>query len=171
MHPSAQDNFKKFIEKYINTSAQTEFIFLEVGSLDVNGSLREVVDKYCTKKVKYIGLDIEAGKGVDEVMLPYHIPYKDYADVVISCNQMEHDAQFWRTLEQMKKAVKPSFLIYICAPSTGHYHAFPVDVYRFYADAFKELAKVYNLNCLENYIDEPSYWKDNIAILQRKANG
>jgi len=169
MHPSAQENFKKFINKYINTLSQDKLIFIEVGSMDINGSLKEVIESDCKKQITYIGLDIEKGKGVDIVIEPYNIPYENYADVVISCNQLEHDPQFWRTIEQMKKVVKPDGLLYFCAPSTGHYHKYPVDVYRFYADAFPELAKVFNLDCVENYIDETDYWKDNIAILRKKA--
>lgn len=168
MHDTARENFKRFLKKYINTSDKEEFIFIEIGSMDINGSLKENIEQDCRKKVKYIGLDVESGKGVDQVIVPYNIPYKNYADVVISCNQMEHDPQFWKTLEQMKKATKKGGLIYICAPSTGHYHNYPVDVYRFYEDAFRELSKIYDLECMENYIDPSGYWKDNIAILRKK---
>lgn len=168
MHPSAAENFRKFIEKYINNSKQKEFIFLEIGSYNVNGSLKDILDSHCQKSFNHIGMDIEAGPGVDKVIEPYNFPYENYADVVLSNSQLEHDPQFWRTIEQMKKAAKPNGLIWLCAPSKGSVHRYPVDVYRFYPDAFPELAKAYGMTCLESYIDETAHdWGDNVAVLKK----
>ena len=40
----------------------------------------------------------------------------------------------------MTRIIKPSGYIYINAPTTGHYHCYPGDNWRFYSDAGQALA-------------------------------
>jgi ubiquinone/menaquinone biosynthesis C-methylase UbiE len=67
---------------------------LEVGSLDVNGSIRE---NFLTCG-EYVGIDIRPGKAVDVVCPAEDIQklYKDgYFDMVVSSNTMEH-MEHWK---------------------------------------------------------------------------
>lgn len=63
---------------------------LEVGSLDINGSVRHFFSN-CT----YIGVDIETGPGVDIVGMGQELEFDDeYFDTVISTECFEHNP-FW----------------------------------------------------------------------------
>ena len=61
---------------------------LEVGSLNINGSVRQ----FFQNPDEYIGCDLGEGPGVDIVCRGHELPYPDGAfDVVISCECFEHD--------------------------------------------------------------------------------
>jgi hypothetical protein len=59
MHDTAKHIGRLFFERY----ARPGGMVIELGAFDVNGSLREV----CPKELTYIGLDVQAGPGVDLV--------------------------------------------------------------------------------------------------------
>lgn len=106
---------------------------LELGSYDVNGSLRS----HAPKSTKYIGLDLEAGPGVDFVVEPGK-PWPvedDHFDLVLASSVFEHDPMFWLTFLQMVKKARTGGYIYISAPSNGSVHRYPEDHWRFYPDS------------------------------------
>jgi len=106
---------------------------LDIGSLDVNGSMRDVAPP----GADYVGVDLEAGRGVDVVLQPGEaLPFPpDSFDACVSVACFEHDTAFWDTFLQMVRVVRPGGYIYILVPSNGPYHAYPADNWRFYADA------------------------------------
>jgi hypothetical protein len=60
---------------------------LEVGSLNINGSVRQFFEPD-----QYIGCDLGEGAGVDIVCRGHELPYPNESfDVVISCECFEHD--------------------------------------------------------------------------------
>jgi len=66
---------------------------LEVGSLDINGSVRIVFER-----CDYLGVDLGEGKGVD-LVCPGHLlefPASSF-DTVISCQCFEHDVHWQET--------------------------------------------------------------------------
>ena len=66
---------------------------LEVGSMNINGSVRMFFDG-----CRYIGLDVVPGPGVDAVS-PAHLfqaPEGTF-DTIISCESMEHDQWPWES--------------------------------------------------------------------------
>src|SRR4051812_44128586 len=72
---------------------------LDVGAQDMNGSLRDVAPR----GAEYVGLDYEAGKGVDIVLEPGK-PWPvedDHFDLVLATSVLEHDNAFWMTFEAM----------------------------------------------------------------------
>jgi hypothetical protein len=73
---------------------------LEVGSLNVNGSAREVFQEGAEV---YQGIDLVEGEGVDLVMdiKDYNSNYHDF-DLIICCETLEHDPTFWLSVEKMK---------------------------------------------------------------------
>src|SRR5664279_1442631 len=80
---------------------------LEVGSLDINGSIRGFFEN-----CDYTGLDVAPGPGVDLVCQgqDYDAPSESF-DVVISCEVMEHNPFWEQTLKNMIRLTKPGGLM------------------------------------------------------------
>jgi len=76
---------KKFPKYFLNKKV------LDVGSLDINGS-----NKIFFRNSKYIGLDIGPGKNVDIVGFAHK--HKDFYDVIISTEMLEHDLYYKKSL-------------------------------------------------------------------------
>jgi SAM-dependent methyltransferase len=171
MHPSALRHGKAFFDKY----GPFQYI-AEIGSMEVcGGSLRSVVHDYSS----YIGIDCEAGPGVDYVTDdPYIIPLgSQYFDAVVSSSTFEHVEFFWQTFVEMTRLCKTNGYIYVNAPSNGFAHRFPVDCWRFYPDAGQALANWakrdgYNVEVVETFIgppdeDDPQRWEDWVTIWRK----
>jgi SAM-dependent methyltransferase len=90
---------------------------LEVGSLNINGSVRSFFTN-CT----YIGLDLGEGPGVD-VVCPIHEYSPADFDVVISTEMLEHDVHWQESLAAMVNKIKPGGLfVFTCAGPNRHEH-------------------------------------------------
>lgn len=109
---------------------------LEIGSLDVNGSVRPIF----SDANEYIGIDPIKGRGVDIVASSYQIPKlfkKESFDCVICCETLEHDPFFWITIRNMRWVLKKGGWLIVSAPSLRQkVHQYPKDYYRFLPDAF-----------------------------------
>lgn len=75
---------------------------LEVGSYDVNGSVRPLFTG------EYVGIDHQHGPGVDEVMNGAAMSFPDASfDCVVSTSALEHDPAFWKTLAEVGRVLRP----------------------------------------------------------------
>ena len=105
---------------------------LEVGSYDVNGSLRGGITAH--KPDQYIGVDIEDGPGVDLVCKSEDI-VKEFGqesfDIVLSTCTLEHVVNCKRSISQIKNVCKPGGIIVLIVPSKWPAHNHPVDYWRF----------------------------------------
>jgi 2-polyprenyl-3-methyl-5-hydroxy-6-metoxy-1,4-benzoquinol methylase len=111
---------------------------LEVGSLNVNGTIREVFQH---RAADYIGVDIMAGDCVDFVVdgerLTDNFPTEHF-DTVLCFECLEHTVRPWIVVEQMRKVLKPGGHLWVSTPTYGFpLHRFPVDCYRFGEDAYR----------------------------------
>lgn len=168
MHLSAHNNAKRFYETYVEASKYPKIV--EVGSQNVNGSLRPIFENAGT----YTGLDFAPGNGVDIVLKDaYKFPIADNSvDVVITSSCFEHSEMFWLTYSEVLRILKPNGLFYMNAPSNGGYHAFPYDYWRFFPDSGKALVTWgkhcgYNPALLESFISHPEggkIWHDFTAV-------
>ena len=71
---------------------------LEVGSLNINGSVRD----FFSSPEEYVGCDLGEGEGVDIVCAGHELPHADgYFDVAISCECFEHDRHWRKTFSSM----------------------------------------------------------------------
>ena len=87
---------------------------LEIGSLNINGSIRPFFEK-CT----YVGVDLGEGADVDVVARGEDLTYEDGAfDVVASCECFEHNPDWVATFANMHRMVKPSGLIVMSCATT-----------------------------------------------------
>lgn len=174
MHPSAMENCRSFFETYSRSFDGQETVkVVEIGSQDVNGSLREV----SPPRFEYLGLDFEAAKGVDLVLDdPYHLPLADgSADIVLSSSCFEHSEMFWLVVLEVMRILKPGGLFYMNAPSAGTYHRYPVDCWRFYPDSGLALAtwarrSGYPATLLESYIQKGGNYQDFVAVFARDVS-
>ena len=88
---------------------------LEVGSLDINGSIRQ-----CFESCDYVGVDLEEGKGVDlakEGQL-LDFPTRSF-DVVASAECLEHNPFWAETVVNMLRMMKEDGMISISCASYG----------------------------------------------------
>ena len=108
-------------------------VILDVGSQDINGSLRACAPSRAT----YIGVDMVAGNGVDLLLEdPHVLPFADqHFDAVATTSCFEHDPMFWVTFLEITRVTRCGGYIYVCVPSNGWYHQHPRDNWRFYPDA------------------------------------
>ena len=112
---------------------------LEIGSQDVNGTLRD----HAPASTHYVGVDMEAGAGVDIVVKagsPLPMADESY-DLILASSVFEHDAAFWVTFVEMCRKVRKGGYVYINAPSNGTFHRYPEDHWRFYPDSGYALAR------------------------------
>src|SRR3989338_5187951 len=80
---------------------------LEVGSYDVNGTLRPLIESW--QPQSYVGVDIIAGPGVDVVCPAEDIVshFKDRKfDVVISTEMLEHVRNWQTSISNLKNICK-----------------------------------------------------------------
>lgn len=167
MHDTALALGESFFKTYLG--AATGLSIVEIGSRDVNGSLRSVAPA----GNQYIGLDFEKGKGVDLLLTdPYSLPLGDgSADVVVCSSCFEHSEFFWLLFGEVLRILKPSGVFFLSAPANGLVHRFPVDCWRFYPDsgiALQNWGRRLGYDCamLESFTGEqgPDAWNDFIAI-------
>ena len=105
---------------------------IEVGSLDVNGSPRSIIERF--DPLEYVGVDIIRGKGVDLICSCEDLITKfgdNIFDIVISTCTLEH-VRDWRTsISNIKRICKPNGIILIIVPAKWPKHDFPYDFWRF----------------------------------------
>jgi SAM-dependent methyltransferase len=173
MHPTALNNCQSFFDTYSNAFAdQVDVRVLEIGSQDVNGSLRTT----CPGGFQYTGVDFQEAKGVDIVLKdPYSLPFDDASvDIVLSSSCFEHSEMFWLVFLEILRVLKPHGLFYLNAPSAGSFHRYPVDCWRFYPDSAMALISWARRNgihatMLESYTQKGGTWQDYVAVFLKDA--
>jgi SAM-dependent methyltransferase len=167
MHYTAMHHGKLFFETYLVDRPGTRI--LDLGSQDVNGSLRTVAPSDCT----YIGADFIEARGVDVVLTDaYALPFESESfDACVSSSCFEHAEFFWLAFNEALRVLKPNGLFLMNAPSNGNFHRYPVDCWRFYPDAGKALENWgkrsgYNPSMLECFTGRQKYagWNDYVAV-------
>ena len=111
---------------------------LEVGSLDVNGSVRG--DIMALGPAEYIGVDLQPGPGVDLICDAGDIAarFGDNAfDVVISTEMLEHARDWRRIVSNLKRVTKPDGVMIVSTRSYGvDFHRRPWDYWRYEKEDF-----------------------------------
>jgi len=116
---------------------------LEVGSLNVNGSYRELF----TNPERYTGIDHEKGPGVD-LEADLHVDFVQLladgaipADLVLCGQVLEHDPYPWRTAPAIVRAIwEVKGCAILVAPWRFPYHH-PPDFWRFSPHGLQELLR------------------------------
>lgn len=96
---------EKFIGKWV----------LEVGSLDINGTVRDFFTD-----CHYVGIDVGPGPGVDAVADGATVEFPDdQFDTSVSAECFEHNPRWQQTFWNMHRMTKPGGLIVITCASDG----------------------------------------------------
>lgn len=124
---------------------------LEVGALDVNGSVRSRVE--AQGPASYTGVDICSGPGVDLVLDATDLVDQfghDSFDVVISTELLEHVHDWRAVITNMKSVLRAGGTLLVTTRSRGfHIHAYPADYWRYEVADFEEIFRDMEILALE----------------------
>ena len=138
---------------------------LEVGSYDVNGTIRPVIE--LLNPLEYVGIDIEKGPGVDIVCKAEDIIKefgKESFDIVISTELLEHIINWRKVISNFKNICKSDGIILITTRSYGcHYHGYPHDFWRY---EIQDMNNIFS-DCIIEKI-EPDNYDPGVFIKVRK---
>lgn len=130
---------------------------LEVGSYNVNGSVRELLPHVH----RYVGMDRREGPGVDlvaniETWDP-DAPSHGYFHLVVSTEMLEHTERPWLAVDNMARALRPGGRLILTTRGPGFgLHEHPGDFYRFTPDALGVLCWDAGLReCLVSWDPDP----------------
>ena len=124
---------------------------IEVGSMDINGSLRKLTESYEPKH--YIGIDIAKGPGVDFVCnaekLHEEFPVASF-DVLISTEMLEHVRNWKKVFSNFKNIVRVGGTIIITTRSYGFpYHGYPYDFWRYEVEDIQNIFSDCSIETIE----------------------
>lgn len=76
---------------------------------------------------------------------------------------------FWLVFLEVMRILKPAGIFYLNAPSSGSFHRYPVDCWRFYPDSGRAMvswSKRNGLNAqlLESYTQKGGNWQDFVGV-------
>jgi len=137
---------------------------LEVGSYDVNGSVRD----YFTNYEKYIGIDWRPGPGVDLVCFAHEMKFSNQFDTIISASMLEHDQYWKRSISTMVKNLKEDGILLLSwGAALNHEH----DLEQADDGGFHPLPAGYVINLLQRlkiYVHEFRYEGNQFRKYVRK---
>lgn len=120
-------NQRLFLEKLLPVVAGP---VVEIGAKDY-GSTVSFRDLY---PGEYVGVDLEAGTGVDVVVdLSAGLGELKEAHfaLAICCSVLEHTPTPWVMADNLTRLLRPGGALYISVPWVWRYHAYPDDYFRF----------------------------------------
>ena len=144
---------------------------LEVGSYDVNGSVRRSLEAH--DPATYVGIDISDGPGVDIVcdvvsQLPQRFDPGCF-DIVLSTEAVEHIRDWRAAFTNMKRVCAPGGVIVITTRSPGFgYHAFPHDYWRYQPTDMALIFCDFDIELLESEQDRE---QPGVFVKARKPEG
>ena len=126
----------QFAAAHLTTEDVAGCRVLEVGARDVNGSVRLLLEDLAPSK--YIGVDIEAGPGVDQVCDIGELVATFGAerfDVVVCTEVLEHVRDWRGALSNLKHVLVSGGTLLVTTRSIGfRYHGYPYDFWRYEPD-------------------------------------
>ena len=125
---------------------------IEVGSLDVNGSLRSIAEAFDPSS--YTGVDIQMGRGVDLVCDACEVLNRFGAetfDVLISTELLEHVRDWRKVISNFKQILKPNGVLLLTTRSRGFpFHDYPFDFWRYEISDLQSLFSDFIIEAIES---------------------
>ena len=122
------------VKQYIRERVKGDEKTLDIGSLNVNGSLRDLF-------TDYIGLDMREGPNVDVVANGHKLPFdKETFELVTCVETLEHDSNPFKTLDEIYRVLKPGGKVLLAASGISFpKHDYPSDYFRYTAEGMGAL--------------------------------
>jgi len=119
VHQAANDWVFSTFHNWRN--GRTNLKVLELGSLNINGSVRDYIQPFAKK---YVGIDMQAGPGVDIVYDAAKYTKPNSFDVVVCAETFEH-TPLWQTIinKSYKNLVEGGIFIATMAGEGRHPHS------------------------------------------------
>jgi SAM-dependent methyltransferase len=130
---------------------------LEVGAMNVNGSVRDLVQRY--RPETYVGVDLDAGPGVDRVVSASGLVVvfgPDSFDVVLSTEMLEHCEDWQAAIANMVAVLRPAGVMVLTTRSRGFGWHHPPDHWRYTKQTFGDIAERIGLEVVW-LCDDPEY--------------
>lgn len=157
----------QWVERIVAEEGLAGHDVLEVGSGDVNGSVRPLFHGAI-----YIGLDARPGPGVDQVAEATAIPYRDGLwPVVVSTEMLEHVLRPWQVMAELARVCAPSGRVIVTARGYDErgcfpVHRYPIDAWRFSDVSMRILAEDVGLRVRRL---DPDPWAPGWFLLATKG--
>ena len=130
---------------------------IEVGSMNINGSLRPIVESFGAGK--YIGVDIQPGPGVDKICKVEDLENEFGSgsfDLVICTELLEHVEDWDEAVHNLKQIVRPGGALLVTTRSRGfEYHTFPFDFWRYEISDMEFIFSDFDIKDLRSDPDAP----------------
>ena len=124
---------------------------IEVGSMNVNGSLRDTIE--AMSPASYVGVDLATGPGVDEVCPAEHLVDRfgtEAFDLVVCTEMLEHVREWRVVVDNLKRLVADDGVLLITTRSKGFpYHEYPFDYWRYEPEDMRAIFADFTIERLE----------------------
>lgn len=176
MHQSSMAAMARFVTEHLDARRHEALRILDVGSMDVNGSYRTLLD---APTWSYTGLDLAPGAGVDVIVdQPYTWSNlgRGSFDVVVSGQAFEHFEFPWVSMVEVARVLRPGGLACLIVPSGGYEHRYPLDCWRYYPDGIAALARWADLEVVSattnwepgnDWVDDSEVWRDTVLVARK----
>lgn len=158
-------NSLKIMGRLLDRYAPTSGLCVDVGSQDVNGTYRPLVE---VRGLRYVGVDISPGKNVD-LVLPETVDVQTLnqwrstaetraPELIISGQCLEHTRYPWEWIAHVASLGCPlaRTTLIVIAPAAWPLHRYPVDCWRILPDGMQALMTWAGLEVLEVGMDDPT---------------
>lgn len=122
------------VKQYVRERVTGNEKVLDIGSYDVNGSLRDLF-------TDYTGVDMRDGPNVDIVANSHKLPFKDDTFDLVTCVEtLEHDDRPFDTMKEIYRVLKKGGKVILCASGISFpKHDYPNDYFRYTAEGMGSL--------------------------------